>query len=172
LTTDTFTIKTGVCQRCLLSPLLFLLAIDWVMKETTKEKKGIQWTLWEQLEDLDFADYLDLLSHSQLQMQTKTEKLNKISMQIALKINEVKIKNMRINATEGSGPIILRGTPLEEVNSYTYLGSIVNKEGDTDEDIKIRIQKARAVSNMLRNIRKTGEIRIHTKIMIFNSNVK
>jgi hypothetical protein len=66
--TDTFTIKTGVCQGCLLSPLIFLLATDWVMKETTREKKGIQWKLWEQLEDLDFADDLVLLSHSQLQM--------------------------------------------------------------------------------------------------------
>jgi hypothetical protein len=40
---------------------------------------------------------------------------------------------MRINAAEGSSPIILRGTPLEEVNFYTYLGRIVNKEGGTDE---------------------------------------
>jgi hypothetical protein len=31
---------------------------------------------------------------------------------------------MRINATEGSSPIILRGTPLEERNSYTYLGNL------------------------------------------------
>jgi hypothetical protein len=79
---------------------------------------------------------------------------------------------MRINATEGSGPIILKATPLEEVNSYTYLGSIVNKEGGTDEDIKIRIQKARAAFNMLRNICKTEEIRLHTNVMNFNPNVK
>jgi hypothetical protein len=34
------------------------------MKETTKKIKGIQWILWEQLEDLDFADDLALLSLS------------------------------------------------------------------------------------------------------------
>jgi hypothetical protein len=62
--TNTFTINTGVHQGCLLSPLFFLLAIDWVLKEKTKDKKGIQWTLWDQLDDLDFADDLALLSHS------------------------------------------------------------------------------------------------------------
>jgi hypothetical protein len=35
---------------------------------------------------------------------------------------------MRINATEGSGPIILKGTPLEEVNSYIYLIALLRKE--------------------------------------------
>jgi glycosyltransferase A (GT-A) superfamily protein (DUF2064 family) len=44
-----------------MSPFLFLLAIDWVIKTYTAQKQnGIQWTLWTQLDDLDFADDLDL----------------------------------------------------------------------------------------------------------------
>ena len=35
-------------------------------------KNGIQWTIWSQLEDLDFANNLALLSHNHEQMQTKT----------------------------------------------------------------------------------------------------
>src|SRR4029434_11093095 len=44
-----FDVRTGVKQGCLLSPFLSLLAIDWIMRETTEDRKnGIQWTLWEQ----------------------------------------------------------------------------------------------------------------------------
>nr|KAG5702936.1 hypothetical protein BaRGS_034709 [Batillaria attramentaria] len=62
---ESFEVKTGVRQGCLLFPFLFLLVIDWIMRTTTTGRKnGIQWTLWTQLDDLDFADDLALLSHS------------------------------------------------------------------------------------------------------------
>ena len=63
--TESFSIESGVRQGCLLSPFLFLLAVDWIMKETTTgSRNGIQWSLVEQLEDLDFADDLALLVHT------------------------------------------------------------------------------------------------------------
>ena len=64
--TDVFQVQTGVRQGCLSSPFLFLLAIDWVLKTPTgQEEYGIQWTASTRLDDLDFADDLAILSHSQ-----------------------------------------------------------------------------------------------------------
>jgi hypothetical protein len=52
--TDTFLVKTGVRQRCMLPSFLFLQAIDWVMKISTNrmaysghsELSSMTWTLW------------------------------------------------------------------------------------------------------------------------------
>ena len=75
---EKFKVLTGVKQGCLLSPFLFLLCIDWIMVQSTHNKKtGIQWSLTEHLEDLDFADDIALLSHSHQQMQDKSELLEK-----------------------------------------------------------------------------------------------
>ncbi|VDP01155.1 unnamed protein product, partial [Schistosoma curassoni] len=70
--TDAFQIRTGVRQDCLLSPFLFLLVVDWIMKTSTSERQhGIQWTAQNQLDDLDLADDLALLSHTHEQMQIR-----------------------------------------------------------------------------------------------------
>ena len=170
--TEPFEIKTGVRQGCLLSPFLFLLAMDWIMRSTTTGRKnGIQWSLTQQLKDLDFADDLALLSHSHAQMQNKTVLLDTISQQIGLNIHRGKTKIMRINANNRE-PIALGNESLQEVDTFTYLGSIINREGGTEEDIKIRIQKARGAFVTLRNIWRSGQIKEKTKIRIFNSNVK
>jgi len=71
-----FEVKTGVRQGSLLSPFFFLLVIDWIMKICAKQRRnGIQWTVNTQLEDLDFADDIAMLSHSHQQMQEKTSEL-------------------------------------------------------------------------------------------------
>ena len=89
--TESFQVKTGVRQGCLLSSFMVLVAIDWIMKTTTQNRRnGIQWTIWSQLDDdFDFADDLALLSHSHEQMQDKTDLLNLVSAQTGLNINMI-----------------------------------------------------------------------------------
>jgi hypothetical protein len=37
--TDWFAVKSGVRQGCIILPILFLVAIDWVMRKTISDKK-------------------------------------------------------------------------------------------------------------------------------------
>ena len=142
-----------------------ILAIYWIMKTETKGKRnGIQWKSLTQLDDLDFADDLALMSHSHRQMQGKTTDLARISAQVGLKINK---KN-----TTCERPIMLEGEGFEEVETFRYLGSIVDTRGGTEADVKTRIGKARAAFHILRNVWKSMVIGKTTKIRLFNTNVK
>ena len=170
--TDAFPVKTGVRQGCLLSPFLFLLAIDWIMNVSTKDRhNGIQWTPWTQLEDLDFADDIVLFSHDHNQMQEKTKAVASNSEKLGLRINQGKSKLLKVNISSPN-PIRLGTSTLEEVKSFTYLGSIVDKQGGTDADVKVRINKARTAFHLLRNIWSSRDLSYNTKIRLFNTNVK
>ena len=127
---EPFQINTGVRQGCLLSPFLFTLAVDWIIKVITKGKKcGVQWTPWLQLDDLDFADDLALMSHTKHQMQSKTDTLDEISKSIGLNIHAGKSKILT-SERDTIERVTLRNTPLEIVESFTYLGSIIDGKGD------------------------------------------
>ena len=58
-----------------MSALLFNITIDWVMRQTTQDKnRGIRWNLFTNLDDLDFADDIALLSHTHTHTHTPTSK--------------------------------------------------------------------------------------------------
>jgi hypothetical protein len=46
---------SGVRQGCILSPILFLVTIDWMQRKTSSIKHGMQWSMVSQLEKLAFA---------------------------------------------------------------------------------------------------------------------
>ena len=73
--TEPIEVKTGVRQGCLLSPLIFLVVLDWVAKNAYEGKRlGLHWTLTQRLEDLDYADDLCLLTHRLVDMKEKGER--------------------------------------------------------------------------------------------------
>ena len=93
-----FKVKSGVRQGCVMSAVLLNIAIDWVMKKTMEgSTRGIRWTLFSSLEDIDFADDVALLSHTRHDLQEKTSKLNDISQKLGIKITQKKSKVIRIN---------------------------------------------------------------------------
>ncbi|VDP31902.1 unnamed protein product [Schistosoma curassoni] len=72
---------------------------------TSEEKHGIQWTDRMQLDDLDIADDLELLSQSQQQMQ---EKKTSVAAAVGLNIHKGKSKILRYN-TACTNPVTLDG---------------------------------------------------------------
>lgn len=170
--TEPFPVKSGVRQGCVLSPILFLITIDWVMRQTTADRpRGIQWTPFSFMEDLDFADDLAIMSSTHSHLQEKTNRLHRYAKQTGLYINQTKTQVMCIN-TPTTQPITIDGESLKCAEEFPYLGSIISRESGTQKDIKTRLNKARGAFSQLRNIWKSKQYSLRTKVRLYNSNVK
>ncbi|VDP57499.1 unnamed protein product [Schistosoma mattheei] len=93
-----------------------------------------------QLDDLDFADDLALLSHTEQQMQEKTTSVAATSAAVGLNIHKGKSKIL-LYKTASNKRITLDREDLEDVKTFTYLDSIIDEQGGSDADVKARIGK-------------------------------
>ena len=112
-----------------------------------------------------FADDLAFMSHTKHQMQSKTDTLDEISRSIGLiQAGKSKILTSERHTIER---VTLRNTLLEIVESFTYLGSIIDGKGGTEADVRTRIGKARTAFANLSNTWKASKISISTKNKTF-----
>lgn len=77
-------------------------------------------------------------------MQEKTNIIATHSANLGLIIHKGKSKILKVN-NNNTAPIRLEGEALEKVESFTYLGSVVDKWGGTEADVKVRIGKAMGI---------------------------
>jgi hypothetical protein len=160
--TEPIQTNAGVRQGCILSPTLFLLVLDRVMKKVVEGgRRGIQWGIHDRLEDLDYADDICLLSQSFQDMDTKLARLQKEAEIAGLKINIQKTKEMRIRS-ENETKLTVLGEEVEQVG----------KDGGAEEDVKNRIRKANGAFVQLYPVWRNKKISRRTNFRLFNSNVK
>ncbi|GFR64685.1 endonuclease-reverse transcriptase [Elysia marginata] len=152
-----------------MSALLFSIAIDWVMRQTTEDQnRGIRWNLFTNLEDLDFADDLALLSHTHHHIQEKTGRLNTYAKQIGLKIIKKKTEVMILNVLNPQ-PVQIDETILPFTEKFTHIGSCVTPDGGAKDDIINRLGKARTAFRMLNPVWKSQQYKLSTKIRLYRS---
>ena len=156
----------------MISPTLFLVVIDWVMRRATSDRaRGLVWGLTARLEDCDFADDIALLSHAQKDMQEKTSKVDQAASSVGLRIHPEKSKLMRKN-TKSDDNIKVQGSDLEEVEHFKYLGSYISANSNIEKEISTRIGLAAHAFSGLRNIWKSTILQTSTKLKIYKSNVR
>lgn len=74
-----------------MSSTIFIIAIDWVMKNTSDIPRDIRWGTFTTLEELNFVDDITLFSHYHQHIQDKINKLYKYAGSIGLSINTKKL---------------------------------------------------------------------------------
>ena len=122
-TTDQFQIKKGVCQGCILSPCLFNLYVEYIMRNARGDESlaGIK-IAQRNINNLRYADDTTLMAESKEELKSLLMKVKEESEKTGLKLN---IQKMKILA---SGPITswqIDGETMETVRHF-ILGGLQN----------------------------------------------
>ena len=114
-TTDWFQIGKGVCQGCILSPCLFNLYAQYIMRNTglDEAQAGVK-IARRNINNLRYADDTTLMAESKEELKSLLMKVKEESEKVGLKLN---IQNTKIIA---SGPITSLEIDWETVADFLF----------------------------------------------------
>ena len=146
-TTDWFQIGKGVCQACILSPCLFNLYAEYIMRNAGLEEAqaGIN-IAGRNINNLSYADDTILMAESEEELKSLLMKVKKESERGGLKLNIQKTKIM------ASGPITsweIDGETVGTVSGFILEGSKIIADGDCSHEIKRRLLLGRKIMTNL-----------------------
>ncbi|MEL7177812.1 MAG: reverse transcriptase domain-containing protein [Pseudomonadota bacterium] len=182
---DCFQIKRGVRQGCVMSPWLFNIYMDGVIREMKARvmERGVELIheerAWHMTTSL-FADDTVLLAGSERELQQVVEEFNRVCMRRKLKVNVGKSKVMvfergksevidfgrpyRIGRIqEEECYITMNGERLEEVSEFKYLGTVLSKYGDMEKEVKERVMQGKRVDGTLESIMRNKKVGLNVK---------
>ena len=132
-TTDWFQIGKRVRQVCILSPCLFNLYVEYIMRNAglDEAQAGIK-IARRNINNLRYADDITLMAESE-ELKSPLKKLKEESEKVGLKLNTQKTKIM------ASGPITswqIDGETVKIVTDFICLGSKITVVGDCSHEVK------------------------------------
>ena len=119
-TADRFHIGKGMCQGCILSPCLFNIYAEYMMKNARLDelKVGIQ-IASRNINNLRYADDATLMAESEEDLESFLMRVKKESEKVGLKLNIQKTKIM------ASSPVTswqIDGEQMETVTDFFFIG--------------------------------------------------
>ena len=162
-----FRVKRGVRQGCVLSPHLFNILAEMVMREALEGFDGGIQIGGRRVTNLRYADDIILLARSEIELQEMVDRLDTASKKYSLLINEEKTKTMTTNGT--SCNIRINNNILEQVTTFPYLGSLITSDTGCSKDIRSRLAKGSSIAKTLKNIWQNHGIGTPTKIRLLKA---
>ena len=167
--TDWFQIGKGVHQGCILSPYLFNLYLEYIMRNAGLEEAqaGIK-VARRNVKNLRYADDFTLMAESEEELKSFLMKVKEESEKVGLKLNVQKTKIM------ASGPITsweIDGETVETVSDFILGGSKITADGDCSHEIRRHLLLERKVMTNLDSILKSRDITLPTKVHLVKAMV-
>ena len=133
-TTDWFQIRKGARQGCMLSPCLFNLYAEYIMRNAglDEAQAGIKIARIN-INNLRYADDTTFMAESKEELNRLLMKLKEESGKVGLKLNIQKTKTMTLGSIT-SWQIDVE--TVERVTDFIFLGSKITVGGDFSHEIK------------------------------------
>ena len=168
-TTDWFRIGKGIRQGCILSPCLFNLYAEYIMRNAGLEEAQAGTKIARRnINNLRYADDTTLMAESEEELKSLVLKVKEESKKVGLKLNIQKTKIM------ASGPITsweIDGETVETVSDFIFGGSKITADGDCSHEIKRSLLLGRKVMTNLDSILKSRDITLPTKVHLVKAMV-
>ena len=163
-TTDWFQIGKGVRQGCILSPCLFNLHAEYIMRNAglDEAQAGIK-IAGRNINSLRYADDTTVMTESEEELKSLLMKVKEESEKLGLKLNSQKMKIM------ASGPIPswqMDGETVETVADFILGGSKITADDDCSHEIKICLLLGKKVTTNLDSILKSRDTTLPTKVCL------
>ena len=175
---SSFEVRVGLRQGCVMSPWLFNVYMDGVVREVNirvgerglgliEGDGGQNWVINQVL----FADDTALVADSEEGLQQLVTEFGRVCDRRKLKVNIGKSKVMRCTRHGNGGglQVNLGGERLEEVESFRYLGSQVAGNGKIEEEVKLRVVEAGKAMGGMKKIWKNRDLGMTVKRGLYNS---
>ena len=137
--TEWFEIGQGVRQGCIISPHLFNIYAEAIMRNALENFEGSITVGGHKITKLRYADDVVLIAGSIEELQDLVERVKLESEKVGLFLNTQKTKVMKVQQNPSDGGIVIDGETAETVTTFKYLGAIFTSNGDDSTESKRRI---------------------------------
>ena len=161
--TEWFGIGKGVRQGCILSPMLFNLYAEKIMRTAIGESSGGIKLGGRVINNLRYADDTTLIASTPDELKGLITAVKAESERVGLFLN---IKKTKIMCNTEMQDFQVNGESIETVQRFCFLGSTINKENCIKEEILRRIMLGRKAMSGLHHIWKDKDISKELKIKL------